>query len=133
MALFNFTKNILEEKTIDIYGEGNMQRDFTYIDDIIDGVASVLEKDFDFEIFNLGNGNPSGLMDFVEIIEDYLGKKAKKNFLPMQKGDVPMTYADISKAKEMLGFEPKVSLKEGVKRFVDWYKKYYKINNINHE
>lgn len=127
MALFGFTKNILEDESIDIYGEGNMRRDFTYIDDIIDGIISVMEKDFDFEIFNLGYGNPSGLMDFVETIEDYLGKKAEKNFLPMQKGDVPMTYADISKAKELFNFSPKTSLKEGVKKFIKWYKEYYEI------
>ncbi len=125
MALFNFTKNILEGKPIDVYGQGNMRRDFTYIDDIVDGIVSVVEKDFSFEIFNLGHGKPSGLMDFVEILENCLGKEAKKNFLPMQKGDVPVTYADISKAKEMLGFNPKISLEEGVERFVKWYKKYY--------
>ncbi len=127
MALFGFTKKILEGEPIDVYGEGNMRRDFTYIDDIIDGVVLVLEKDLQFEIFNLGYGSPSGLMDFIEILEECLGIKAEKNYLPMQKGDVPLTYAGISKAKKMLGFEPKVSLKEGVKRFIKWYKEYYEL------
>lgn len=126
MALFSFTKNILENRPIDVYGEGRMKRDFTYIDDIIDGIMLVLEKELDFELFNLGHGSPSGLMEFIEILENHLDKKAEKNFLPMQKGDVPITYADISKAERMLGFRPKVSLKEGVEKFVNWYKEWYK-------
>jgi len=125
MALFKFTKAILQGEPIEVYGEGNMKRDFTYIDDIVDGIVGAIKADYEFEIFNLGHGSPSGLMEFIEIIEGYLGKKAEKKFLPMQKGDVAMTYADISKAREKLGFEPKVSLKEGVEKFVDWYKEYY--------
>lgn len=126
MALFKFTEKILKNEPIDIYGEGKMKRDFTYINDTVDGTILALKKDFDFEIFNLGRGNPSDLMDFINILEDYLGKKAEKNFLPMQKGDVPLTYADISKAREKLGWQPKASLKEGIGEFVNWYKGYYK-------
>jgi UDP-glucuronate 4-epimerase len=125
MALFKFTEKILKGEAIEVYGEGQMQRDFTYIDDIVAGTIAALEKDLNFEIFNLGRGNPSGLMDFIEILEKNLGIEAKKEFLPMQKGDVSLTYADISKAKEMLNWQPKVSLEEGVANFVDWYKKYY--------
>jgi UDP-glucuronate 4-epimerase len=125
MALFKFTEKILKGEAIEVYGEGQMQRDFTYIDDIVAGTIAALEKDLNFEIFNLGRGNPSGLMDFIEILEKNLGVEAKKEFLPMQKGDVSLTYADISKAKEMLNWQPKVSLEEGVANFVDWYKKYY--------
>jgi UDP-glucuronate 4-epimerase len=126
MALFKFTERILKNKPIDVYGRGEMKRDFTYIDDIIEGTIRAFKKDFDFEIFNLGYGSPSGLMEFIEIIESCLGKKTKKNFLPMQKGDVPVTYAGISKAKEKLGWQPVVSLKEGVEKFVRWYEEYYK-------
>ncbi len=126
MALFSFTKDILENRPIDVYGEGKMKRDFTYIDDIIDGIMLVLEKELDFELFNLGHGSPSALMEFIETLEKCLNKKAEKDFLPMQKGDVPMTYADISKAERMLGFKPKVSLEEGVEKFVNWYKEWYK-------
>ncbi len=125
MALFKFTERILRGEPIEVYGEGNMRRDFTYIDDIVDGIMGVVREDFAFEIFNLGHGAPSGLMEFIEILEDCLGKKAEKRFLPMQKGDVPVTYADISKARERLGFNPKVSLREGVERFVSWYQDYY--------
>ncbi len=127
MAFFKFTKNILERKPIDVYGEGNMKRDFTYIDDIVDGIKSVIEKDFDFEIFNLGYGQPTNLMDFIKTIEQGVGKKAEKKLLPMQKGDVSVTYADISKAKNMLGWEPKISLQKGIGNFIDWYKSYYNI------
>ncbi len=126
MAPIRFAKRIIEGKPIDVYGEGKMKRDFTYIDDIVEGVMLATEKDFDFQIFNLGYGNPTKLTRFIELLEGALGKKAKKNYLPMQKGDVSETYADISKAKEMLGWEPKVSLEEGVKNFAEWYKDYYK-------
>ena len=126
MALFKFTEKILKDEAIDVYGEGKMERDFTYIDDIVEGIMMVLKKDFDFEIFNLGYGSPSGLMDFINILEDCLDKKAKKNFLSMQKGDVPITYADTSKAKKTFGWQPRVSLKEGVAKFAEWYKSYYK-------
>jgi UDP-glucuronate 4-epimerase len=125
MALFSFTKNILEGKPIDVYGEGKMERDFTYIDDIINGVEVAVEKDFAFEIFNLGRGNPAKLTDFIDIIENTLCKKAKRNLLPMQKGDVRKTYADIKKAEKMLNFKPQTSLERGVQNFIAWYKNYY--------
>ncbi len=128
MAPIKFAEKISKGEPIDIYGEGSVQRDFTYIDDITEGVVSAVKKDFGFEIINLGNGNPTKLMDFVKILEDCLGKKAEKNFLPMQKGDVSMTYADISKARELLGFNPKTTLKEGVEKFTEWYREYYKVS-----
>ncbi len=126
MALFSFTKSILEGRRIDVYGKGKMKRDFTHISDIVDGIVRAVEREFTFEIFNLGFGNPSGLMDFVDILERKMGKKAKKNFLPMQKGDVAVTYADIKRAKERLGWKPVVSLDVGVERFVEWYLDYYR-------
>lgn len=124
MAPSKFAKNILEGNPIDVYGEGNMKRDFTYIDDIVDGIMGAIQKDFSFEIFNLGYGSPSGLLEFIKTLEESLGKKAIKKFLPMQQGDVFVTYADISKARDKLGFNPKISLKEGVERFASWYREY---------
>ncbi|MCK4589121.1 MAG: GDP-mannose 4,6-dehydratase [Nanoarchaeota archaeon] len=121
MALFKFTKNILEGKPIDVYNNGDMERDFTYVTDIVDGFVRALNKPMGFAIFNLGAGNPVKLMDFIRTIEEYLGKKAIINFMPMQPGDVKTTFADISKAQELLGYQPKVNVKEGVKNFVDWY------------
>ncbi len=122
MALFKFTENILKEDPIEVYGEGNMERDFTYIDDIAKGTVKAIEKDLSFEIFNLGFGSPVSLLGFIELIEEHLGKKAEKKFLPMQKGDVRKTSADTSKANEVLDWEPKISAEEGVKKFVDWYR-----------
>lgn len=127
MALFKFTESILAEKPIDVYNNGDMQRDFTYVSDIVDGFAAALGKPFGFEIVNIGHGHPVHLMKFIEIIENELGKKAAINFLPMQPGDVPATYADISKAQKLLHFKPKVSVEEGVKNFINWYKKYYQV------
>ena len=131
MALFKFTKNILEENPIDVYNYGKMKRDFTYISDIVDGILSALEKNFGFEIFNLGNSTPVKLNCFIECIEKELGKKAKKNLMEIQPGDVPETFADIKKSKKMLGFEPKVKIEEGIKKFVKWYKEYYGLRNGN--
>jgi UDP-glucuronate 4-epimerase len=126
MALFKFTKAISEGKTIDVYGNGKMKRDFTYVDDVVAGILAALDNNYPFEIFNLGNSNTVELMYFISLIEGELGKKAKINFLPMQPGDVPVTYADISKAKKMLGFVPKTKIEKGVRLFIDWYKDYYK-------
>lgn len=128
MALFKFTKNILEEKPIDIYNYGKMKRDFTYVDDIVNGTLSALNKadSLKFEIFNLARGQSVELLDFVEEIEKNAGKKAIRNNLPLQAGDVLETSADISKAKNMLDYNPKTSIKEGIKNFVEWYKEYYK-------
>lgn len=125
MALFSFTKKIMEGQEIDVYGEGEMLRDFTYIDDIVAGVLSALERPLAFEIINLGRGEPRKLMEFIEAIEHHTGKRAKKKFLPIQPGDMTNTYADITKAKEVLGYNPKMSLHDGVKQFVDWYRTYY--------
>lgn len=126
MALFKFTENILNEKPIDIYNFGNMKRDFTYITDIVSGVISALDRNYEYEIFNLGNSNRIELEYFISCLENELGKKAKKNLLPMQAGDISETYADISHAKEKLGFEPKVKIEEGIKEFVKWYKSFYR-------
>jgi UDP-glucuronate 4-epimerase len=129
MAYFEFTDKILKGDSIDVYNKGDMKRDFTYIDDIIDGVISSLEKSFDFEIFNLGNNKPVNLLDFIEILEKKINIKANKNLVPMQPGDMKETYADISKSTKMLGFKPKTTIEEGLSRFIEWYKTYYKIKN----
>jgi UDP-glucuronate 4-epimerase len=128
MALFLFTKAILGGRPIDIYNFGRMKRDFTYIDDAVDGTISALNKPFKYEIFNLGNSKTVGLMELIGIIEEELKVEAKKNFLPLQPGDVPETYADIEKATRLLGFRPKTSIREGVKQFIAWYRHYYNID-----
>lgn len=125
MALFKFTKNILEDKSIEVYNNGDMKRDFTYVGDIVEGFVRALGKPLGFEVINLGCGDPVRLIDFIKIIEKILGKEAKKNFMPIQPGDVKETYADISKAKELLCYEPKVKVEEGVSLFIEWFKKYY--------
>ena len=127
MALFIFTKNILEGKPIDVYNFGQMKRDFTYIDDIVAGLRSAIDKPFPYEIFNLGNHRSENLMDFIHLIEEYSGRKAQINFRPIQPGDVPETYADISTATEKLGFVPRTQIREGIKLFLDWYFEYYHI------
>lgn len=126
MALFIFTKSILNGNPIDIYNHGKMKRDFTYIDDIIDGTISALDHPFKYEIFNLGNSNTVELMELIKTLEEELGIEAKKNFLPIQPGDVPETYADIKKAKQKLGFNPKTSIKTGISKFLAWYHDYCK-------
>ncbi|MFH1276019.1 MAG: GDP-mannose 4,6-dehydratase [Candidatus Woesearchaeota archaeon] len=127
MALFKFTKAILEGKPIDVYNYGNMKRDFTYIADIVDGVIKSLDKVNGYQILNLGNSNTVQLNYFIECIETELGKVAKKNMLPMQQGDVPETFADIEKTKQLLNWQPKVSIEEGIKEFIKWYKEYHNI------
>jgi UDP-glucuronate 4-epimerase len=127
MALFLFTKAILGGRPIDIYNFGRMKRDFTYIDDIVDGTISALNRPFKYEIFNLGNSKTVELMELIRIIEEELGLEAKKNFLPLQPGDVPETYADIQESAELLGFKPKTSIRVGIKKFLAWYRAYYKI------
>lgn len=126
MALFIFTKAILEGKPIQIYNQGNMQRNFTYIDDIVNGVIRVLNTPKKYEIYNIGNNKAEKLMDFINEIEKNTGKTAKKEFLPMQPGDVVATVADISKISE-LGYEPDTDIQEGIRNFVSWYREYYKI------
>jgi UDP-glucuronate 4-epimerase len=125
MALFKFTKNILENKPIEVYNHGKMERDFTYIDDIVRGTVAAIDRPFRNEVFNLGNNKPIKLTYFIELIEKVLKKKAKKKLLPMQEGDVPRTCADIDHAKELLGYDPKVSIEDGVKNFLVWYQDYY--------
>lgn len=127
MALFLFVKNILEGKPIDVFNNGEMNRDFTYVSDIVSGFSAALTKPLGFSIINLGHGEPVHLKEFIRIIEDELGKKAIMNFLPMQPGDVASTFADTRKAKELLGYKAVVDVEEGVRNFVTWYRDYYKI------
>jgi UDP-glucuronate 4-epimerase len=144
MALFLFTKAILEDMPINVFNYGKMQRDFTYIDDITEGVVRVIDKipepnsSWDsfspdsatsyspYKLYNIGNNNPVQLMQFIETLEECLGKKARKNLLAMQAGDVPATYADVDDLIRDVGFKPSTSLKEGIKKFVEWYKGYYR-------
>ena len=127
MALFKFTKGILANKKIDIYNNGKMYRDFTYIDDIVDGIRSAILKNYSFEIFNLGNSKREKVLDLVKTIERKLGKKAKIILKPLNPGDVKKTNADISKSKKMLGFNPTTNIDVGIDNFVKWYINYYKI------
>ncbi|MHC5098034.1 MAG: NAD-dependent epimerase [Planctomycetota bacterium] len=146
MALFLFTKAILEGKSIDVFNHGKMRRDFTYVDDIVEGVIRVVDhppvgnSDWSgkrpdpscsrapYKIYNIGNSNPVELMDFIEAIEQVLGKQAKKNMMPLQPGDVPATWADVSDLVEDLDYQPATTVQEGVERFIAWYKEYYNIN-----
>lgn len=128
MALFLFTQKIIAGQAIDVYNKGNMRRDFTYIDDIVNGIIAALETISQYEIFNLGNHRSENLMNFIRLIEHHLGKKAIINYLPMQPGDVPETFADIEHARAVLGFQPTTDIATGIKRFIDWYKAYYQIN-----
>ena len=145
MALFLFTKSILNEEPIKIFNKGEMIRDFTFIDDITESLFRVINKkstsdiNFDYlkpspssswapyRIFNIGNSNPINLMDFISTIEEILGRKAKKEFLDMQPGDVASTSADTALLEKWIGFKPKTSVKEGIKKFIDWYKNFYNI------
>jgi len=127
MATWIFTKNILDGKPIDVFNHGKMKRDFTYIADIVDGVVKALMKPFSYEIFNLGNHEPVELLYFISLIEKELGVKASKKMMEIQPGDVPVTYADNSKAKKMLDWEPKTSIEEGISKFVKWFKEYYEL------
>ena len=122
MAYFSFVKNIDERKPIQVYNYGKLSRDFTYIDDIADGIVNCIDVQFDCEILNLGRGQPQNLMTFIKTIERFMGKKAILNFAEMAKGDVLTTYADISKAQRAIDYNPQVSLKEGIQKLVNWYK-----------
>lgn len=124
MAYFSFAKAICEGTPIDLYNHGKMRRDFTFINDIVDGTTAAIDLGADCEIFNLGNNQPVDLLHFVEVLEDSLGKKAVKRFASMQQGDVVETFADIEKSSKKLNFSPKTSLEEGIPQFVDWFKKY---------
>ncbi|MBJ6801712.1 NAD-dependent epimerase [Geomonas propionica] len=145
MALFLFTKAILEGRPIDVFNYGKMQRDFTYVDDIVEGVTRVIdkvpEKDSTwsgahpdpgtsyapYKIYNIGNNNPVELLRFIEVLEQALGKEAQKNLLPIQAGDVPATFADVDDLMRDVGFRPATSIEEGVARFVAWYREFYGI------
>lgn len=144
MALFMFTRNIIEGKPIDVYNYGNHRRDFTYVDDIVEGVIRTMDNtatanpDWDsaapdpgtslapYRLYNIGNQQPIELMHYIEIIEECLGKKAEKNMLPMQPGDVPDTYADAEDLARDVGYRPSTPIEVGVKNFVDWYIDYYR-------
>lgn len=126
MAMLKFADLMTSGEPIDLYNNGDLQRDFTHISDIVDGFLRAVEKPLGFEIINLGSGSPVALLSFVALLEKKLGIEAKKNLLPMQEGDVYTTYADTTKAKELLGFEPKITFDAGVQSFVDWYVDYYK-------
>jgi UDP-glucuronate 4-epimerase len=145
MALFLFTKAILAGKPIDVFNNGKMRRDFTYIDDIVEGVIRVADKvpagnpawtgdnpdpgssKAPFKIYNIGNHRPTELMYLIETLEKALGRKAEKRFLPMQPGDVPATYADVDDLMRDVGFKPETPIETGVERFVQWYRDYYKL------
>jgi UDP-glucuronate 4-epimerase len=132
MAYFSFTKAILAGQAIDVFNHGKMRRDFTYIDDIVEGVVRVLDRtaagEPPHQLYNTGNHQPAELMEFIEILEEALDRKAVRNFLPMQDGDVPQTYADTASLREAVGFSPSTPLRDGIGRFVAWYRDYYKVH-----
>lgn len=145
MALFLFTRAILAGESIDVYNEGRMERDFTYIDDIVEGIVRVMERPpapnpawdgnhpdpatsfAPYKIYNIGNNQPVALLDFIATLEKVLGKKATLNLLPMQPGDVPATCADVDDLMAAVGFKPATSIEDGIRRFVDWYRNYYRL------
>ncbi|MGB5353913.1 MAG: NAD-dependent epimerase [Woeseia sp.] len=146
MALFMFTRNIIEGKPIDVFNYGNHRRDFTYVDDIVEGVIRTMDHNAQpndewdsadpdpgtsrapYRIYNIGNQQPVELMRYIEVIEECVGRKAEKNLLPLQPGDVPDTYADASDLMNDVGYKPSTPIEVGVKNFVDWYVNYYKID-----
>ena len=145
MALFLFTKSIIEGKSIKVFNHGDMTRDFTYIDDIVESIIRLIDKPAKsiknynklkpdpssswapFRIFNIGNSNPTKLMEYIKALENTIGKTAYKEFLPMQPGDVPVTEADTSLLEEYIGFKPRTSINEGIREFVNWYKSFYSV------
>jgi UDP-glucuronate 4-epimerase len=127
MALFKFTKGIIAGEPIPVFNEGRMVRDFTYVDDIVEGVVRVIDRPDGYRIFNIGNSNRVELMRYIRAIESAVGRNANLNLLPMQAGDVAATEADTSALEAATGFKPATAVEEGVKRFVDWYRGYYKV------
>tara|TARA_Y100001935_G_scaffold119113_1_gene98443 strand:- start:1244 stop:2197 length:954 start_codon:yes stop_codon:yes gene_type:complete len=125
MAMYIFTKKIMNREPIPVFNNGNMKRDFTFIDDIIAGTRAAIDKNFQCEVFNLGNNSTEKLMDMINIIEKELNEKAIIDFKEMQPGDVKQSYADIDKSKEKLNYIPKISINEGVPKFITWYKNYH--------
>lgn len=133
MAYFKFAKKIMNGETIQIYNNGDMMRDFTYIDDIVKGIANILpnppeeiETGAKYKVYNIGNNKPEKLMDYIQTLEKHLGREAKKEFLPMQPGDVYQTYADVSDLMHNFNFKPSTSIDEGLGKFVTWFKEYYR-------
>lgn len=145
MALFLFTKAILNNEPIDVFNNGNLSRDFTYIDDIVEGIVKVLDSpaksnpnwsgenpspgssSAPYKVYNIGNSNPVRLMDFIEAIEAKIGKIAEKNMMPMQAGDVPSTHADVSDLERDLDYKPTTKIKDGISSFIDWYRSFYNV------
>ncbi len=130
MAMFLFTDAIINDKPIQVFNEGRLSRDFTYIDDIVQGIVDTLfdkEKETLYKVYNIGNSKPVKLLDFIAEIEKTIGKEAEKNYLPMQPGDVERTWADVGPLNRDFGYEPSTDISVGVRKFVDWYKMYYKI------
>jgi len=145
MALFLFTKAIIEGRPIDVFNNGEMRRDFTYIDDIVEGLVRVINKPATsnpdwtgmepdpgtsvapYRIYNIGSNRPVRLMDFIQTIEKYLGIEAKKNFLPLQQGDVPASHADVQDLITDFGYRPETTVELGIKKFLEWYIEFYKI------
>jgi UDP-glucuronate 4-epimerase len=146
MALFIFTKKILEGKPIDVYNFGDMRRDFTFVDDIVEGITRILDKppvknphaeamnyasdivNTPYMVYNIGNSAPVQLLEFIEEIEAQLGKKATKNLMEIQPGDIALSFADVSELERDMDYKPNTTVKQGVKKFLDWYKAYYKVN-----
>ncbi|PKE45072.1 protein CapI [Macrococcoides caseolyticum] len=149
MALFKFTKNILNNESIDVYNNGNMMRDFTYVDDIVEAISRLVERPAQpnkewsgdnpspessyapYKVYNIGNNAPVKLMEFIEAIENRTGIEAKKNFMELQAGDVPQTYANVDDLFRDIDFKPQTNIQDGVNNFVDWYMKYYNLENNN--
>jgi len=127
MAMYIFAKKIMNNDPIKVFNQGQMKRDFTYIDDIINGIISSIKNNYDCEVFNLGNNKSVNLMDVVSFIEKKIGKKAIVEFEPIQPGDVEKTFADIDKAKRKLGYNPNTNVEEGIGNFIDWYLEYLKL------
>ena len=125
MAMYIFADKIRNGETISVYNHGKMERDFTYIDDIVDGIRSSLKKNYSCEIFNLGNNRCENLMDVINQIQKALGKKADINFMDIQPGDVEKTIANIDYTRDKLNFEPRISIQEGIPKFIEWYKSYH--------
>lgn len=143
MALFLFTQSIINGKPINVFNNGEMMRDFTYVDDIVESISRLIKKPAQpnpkwtgkkpdpgtsyapYKIYNIGNNSPVNLMDFIEAIEEKIGKKASKNFMPIQAGDVPATYADVADLYRDIDFQPQTNIKDGIGKFIDWYVEYY--------
>ena len=142
MAYFKFTEAIIKNEPIQVFNEGNMKRDFTYIDDIVEGIVRLISKKPDpihsdthtnnvpYKVYNIGNNQPTDLMHFISVLEEKLGRKAKKEFLPLQDGDVPSTYANVDDLIQDVDFKPSTTIEEGIERFVNWYKEYYSIIDL---